>query len=61
MLISLIDAHFTLITAHPKTMAECAEEGGEDRRHLCDEFLDRLAGLINKDNVNLILSEQEGM
>ena len=40
-----------------------ALESGKDegKGHLSDAFLDKLAGLINKDNVNLILSEQEAM
>ena len=50
-------------------MAEFREEDEEeDRREgegeggrLCDGFLDRLSGLINRDNVNLVLAEQETM
>lgn len=36
-------------------------ERDDGRGHLCDGFLDKLSGLINKDNVDLILSEQEDM
>lgn len=40
---------------------EIGRRGKEGGERLCDEFLDRLSGLINKENVDLILSEQEGM
>lgn len=46
-------------------MASSGEEGftggGGEGEHLCDGFLHKLSGLINKDNVDLILSEQESM
>ncbi|CAI7998447.1 KxDL motif-containing protein 1 [Geodia barretti] len=42
-------------------MAASAEVSKEREGHLCDGFLDRLSGLINKENVHLILSEQDGM
>ena len=42
-------------------MAANAEGSKERAGHLCDGFLDRLSGLINKENVHLILSEQDGM
>lgn len=39
-----------------------AEGGGEEESvYMCDGFLHKLSGLINKDNVNLVLSEQEAM
>ena len=36
-------------------------ESESARGRLCDGFLDRLSGLINRDNVDLILTEQESM
>ena len=34
---------------------------GEEEGHACDAFTEKLANLINKENVNSILSEQEAM
>lgn len=40
---------------------EKEEEDGNESRRLCDGFLDRLSGLMNKENADLILSEQDNM
>lgn len=42
-------------------MASGGESEDEEQEWLCDSFLERLASLINKENVQAILSEQERM
>ena len=39
------------------------EDGGreEDRRRPSDGFLEKMSGLMNKENVTVVLSEQEHM
>lgn len=61
VLIALFNAHFEFSTIMASGELEARKEGSDGEGRLCDGFWGKFASLMNKDDVDTILSEQEDM